>query len=238
MFKKCTPLWREAHFELKMFKQTPQCRTTFGRRAVQKVHAIVARSTFRSRNAKNTTCSDHFWTFKGHFSCHGITITTTATTTNHKYNYKLQLHLQLHLQRQLPYTRLHRTTTTTTFTTTTTTTTTTTLHLQLHLQLPLHYTYNYTYRYTGNYTYNFNCNYIRKRQVDRQRERQRDKGRERERLRASATFRSISVLSLPAIHHNNSPLLSFPMFETSATALRGTAGISVSVSAFFVRVLI
>ena len=30
-------------------------------RDVQKVHAVVARSTFRSQNAKNTTCSRHFW---------------------------------------------------------------------------------------------------------------------------------------------------------------------------------
>ena len=29
MLKKCTPLWREAHFEVKMYK-THQCRTTFG----------------------------------------------------------------------------------------------------------------------------------------------------------------------------------------------------------------
>jgi len=29
MSKKCTPLWREAHFQVKMCK-TPQCRTTFG----------------------------------------------------------------------------------------------------------------------------------------------------------------------------------------------------------------
>ena len=29
MLKKCTPLWREAHFQVKMCK-TPQCRTTFG----------------------------------------------------------------------------------------------------------------------------------------------------------------------------------------------------------------
>ena len=29
MSKKCTPLWREAHFEVKMYK-TPQPRTTFG----------------------------------------------------------------------------------------------------------------------------------------------------------------------------------------------------------------
>ena len=36
MSKKCTPLWREAHFEVKMYK-TPQCRTTFGSRDVEKV---------------------------------------------------------------------------------------------------------------------------------------------------------------------------------------------------------
>ena len=29
MSKKCTPLWREAHFEVKMYK-THHCRTTFG----------------------------------------------------------------------------------------------------------------------------------------------------------------------------------------------------------------
>ena len=29
MSKKCTPLWREAHFQVKMYK-THQCRTTFG----------------------------------------------------------------------------------------------------------------------------------------------------------------------------------------------------------------
>ena len=28
MFKKCTPLWREAHFQVKMLK-TPHARTTF-----------------------------------------------------------------------------------------------------------------------------------------------------------------------------------------------------------------
>jgi len=36
--KNRTPLWREAHFQVNMPK-TPQCRTTFGRRAVPKVHA-------------------------------------------------------------------------------------------------------------------------------------------------------------------------------------------------------
>ena len=60
MSKKCTPLWREAHFEVKMFK-TPQCRTTFGSSDVEKVHAVVARSTFRSQNVQNTPWSEHFW---------------------------------------------------------------------------------------------------------------------------------------------------------------------------------
>ena len=60
MSKKCTPLWREAHFEVKMHK-TLQVRTTFGSCDVEKVHAVVARSTFRSQNVQSTSVSDHFW---------------------------------------------------------------------------------------------------------------------------------------------------------------------------------
>ena len=63
MSKKCTPLWREAHFEVKMYK-THQLRTTFGSWDVEKVHAVVARSTFPSQNVQNTPCSDHFWRFR------------------------------------------------------------------------------------------------------------------------------------------------------------------------------
>ena len=62
MSKKCTPLWREAHFEVKMYK-THQVRTTFRSCDLEKVHAVVARSTFRSQNVRNTTCSLHFWRF-------------------------------------------------------------------------------------------------------------------------------------------------------------------------------
>ena len=58
--KKCTPLWREAHFQVKMYK-THQVRTTFGSCDVEKVHAVVARSTFPSQNVQNTPFSDHFW---------------------------------------------------------------------------------------------------------------------------------------------------------------------------------
>ena len=60
MSKKCTPLWREAHFQVKMYK-TPQVRTTFGSCDVEKVHAVVARSTFPSQNVQSTPWSDHFW---------------------------------------------------------------------------------------------------------------------------------------------------------------------------------
>ena len=60
MSKKCTPLWREGHFEVKMLK-TLGVRTTLGSADVEKVHAIVARTTFRSQNVKNTRGSDHFW---------------------------------------------------------------------------------------------------------------------------------------------------------------------------------
>ena len=61
--KTCTPLWREAHFQVKMYK-TPQHRTTFGSWDVEKVHAVVARSTFPSQNVQNTPWSDHFWKFR------------------------------------------------------------------------------------------------------------------------------------------------------------------------------
>ena len=58
--KSCTPLWREAHFQVKMDK-TLEERTTFGSCDVEKVHAVVARSTFRSQNVQNTPAPDHFW---------------------------------------------------------------------------------------------------------------------------------------------------------------------------------
>ena len=63
MSKKCTPLWREAHFQVKMYK-AHHCRTTFGSSDVEKVHAVVARSTFPSQNVQNTPGSDHFWKFR------------------------------------------------------------------------------------------------------------------------------------------------------------------------------
>ena len=60
VMKNCTPLWREAAFQVKRYKP-PQCRTTFGSCDVEKVHADVARSTFRSQNVQSTSAPDHFW---------------------------------------------------------------------------------------------------------------------------------------------------------------------------------
>ena len=60
MSKKCTPLWREAHFQVKT-RKTHHSRTTFGSCDVEKVHAVVARSTFPSQNVQSTPAPDHFW---------------------------------------------------------------------------------------------------------------------------------------------------------------------------------
>ena len=57
--KNGTPLWREAHLYVKMYK-TPQRRSHFGSCDLQNWHAAVARSTFSSQNARNTSFSDPF----------------------------------------------------------------------------------------------------------------------------------------------------------------------------------
>ena len=55
--KNCTPLWREAHLQVKMYK-AHHVRNTFRSWNVEKVHAVVARSTFRSQKCKKLTGSD------------------------------------------------------------------------------------------------------------------------------------------------------------------------------------
>ena len=116
MSKKCTPLWREAHFKFKNVKNW-RSRSTFGSWHVEKVHAIVAWSTLRSQNVKSTTRSHHFWTFRCRFA------------------FQLQPHTTLHsttLQLQLRYITLHYTNYITLYYTTPHSTT---LHCS-----PLHYT--------------------------------------------------------------------------------------------------
>ena len=60
MSNKCTPLWRKAHFQFKMYR-APHVRSTFGSWDVEKVYAFVARSTFPSQNVQSTPFSDDFW---------------------------------------------------------------------------------------------------------------------------------------------------------------------------------
>ena len=61
--KNCTPLWREARFQVKMYKAR-QLRTTFWSSDVEKLHAAVARSIFWSQNAKKFRVSEHFLKFR------------------------------------------------------------------------------------------------------------------------------------------------------------------------------
>ena len=73
-------------------------------RMSKKVHAVVARRTFRSKNVKNTRGSDHFLSFRCRFASlhytplHYTTLHNTTTTTT-----------QLH-STTLHYTKLHYTT--------------------------------------------------------------------------------------------------------------------------------
>ena len=55
--------WREGHFQAKMYK-AHHSQTTFGSWGVEKVYAVVARSTFPSQNVQNTLHSEHFWTLR------------------------------------------------------------------------------------------------------------------------------------------------------------------------------
>ena len=120
MSKKCTPLWREAHFQVKSVKNWG-VRSTFWT-DVEKVHPVVARSTFRSQNVKNIRGSDHFWRFRCRFASfrfkhyttlHYTTLhyTTVHYTTLHSTTLQLQLHNYTPLHSiTLHYTKLHYTT--------------------------------------------------------------------------------------------------------------------------------
>ena len=133
MSKKCTPLWheahfREAHFQVKMYK-AHHARTTFGGSDVEKVHAVVARSTFPSQNVQSTPCLRHFWRFG--CRCASLHYTTLHYATLHyitlhyipvhyitlhytpvhstTLNYTTPDYITLHYA-QLHYTTLHYTT--------------------------------------------------------------------------------------------------------------------------------
>ena len=110
MSKKCTPLWREAHFEVKMYK-TPHVRATFGGSDVEKVHAVVARSTFRSQNYKTpgfrTTFGGSDVASLHYTTLHYTTLHYTALHCTTLHYTTLQLHSTTLHYTTLPSTTLH-----------------------------------------------------------------------------------------------------------------------------------
>ena len=150
MSKKCTPLWREAHFQVKMYK-AHHSRTTFGSWDVEKVHAVVARSTFPSQNVQSTPCSDHFWRFRCRKSarrCGAKHISKSKCSKHQGFGPLLEVQMSLRFTRvhyiTLHYAPLHYTTlnyTTLHYTPQhNTTTTTTQLHSTTLHNTKLHYT--------------------------------------------------------------------------------------------------
>ena len=114
--KNCTPLWREAHFQVKMHK-THHVRTTLGSWDVEKVHAGVARSTFPRQNAQNTPCMDHFWRFRCRKSarrCGAKHISKSKCTKHTTFGPLLEVQMSLRFttlhSTTLHYTTLHSTT--------------------------------------------------------------------------------------------------------------------------------
>ena len=154
MSKKCTRLWREAHFEVNMYK-TLHVRATFRGSDVEKVHAVVARSTVRSPNVKNTrvrttfggsdVASLHYTTLR-YTTLHYITL--HYTTFHHTSLHYTPLHYNYNYTTTPHYTPLHSTTlhyTTSHYTT---------LHYTTLHYLPLHFTtlHYTTLHYTTNTT--------------------------------------------------------------------------------------
>ena len=124
--EKCTPLWREAHFEVKMYK-TPHVRATFGGSDVEKVHAVVVRSTFRSQTNSKTLgfrtifggsdvekkCTLHFTTLHYNYNYNYIPLpsrTLIYTTLNYTTLHYITLHYTTFHYIPLHYTTVHYTT--------------------------------------------------------------------------------------------------------------------------------
>ena len=111
MLKKCTPLWREAHFEVKSVKNW-RSRTTFGGSDVEKVHAVVARTHFQVKMLKalgvwatfgGSDVSSLRFTTKDDITLHYTTL--HYTPQHYNYNNATTLHYT-----KLHYTTLHSTT--------------------------------------------------------------------------------------------------------------------------------
>ena len=62
--KSCTPLWREAHVQVKMYK-TRRSRTTFGSWEFRKSERRCGAKHITKFKCTNTPFSDHFWKPRG-----------------------------------------------------------------------------------------------------------------------------------------------------------------------------
>ena len=117
MSKKCTPLWHEAHFQVKMCK-TPHVRATFGGSDVASLHYTTLHNTTTTTTQLHSTTLNytplhsttlnytplHYTTFH-YTSLHYIALRYTPLHYNYYYNYITTLHYT-----KLHYTTLHYTT--------------------------------------------------------------------------------------------------------------------------------
>ena len=136
MSKKCTPFWREAHFEVKMLK-TPGVRTTFGR------SGVVSRG--RCKGLWTLSKVSKTWGFCSIFNYNHHYTTLHSNTLHYNYNYTLHyttLHSITFNYTQLHYTTVHYIT----------------LHYTNDITLRLHYN---TLHYITLRHINYNYNYIR-----------------------------------------------------------------------------
>ena len=122
--KKCTPLWREAHFQVKMLKllgfgpllevQMFRCRKRW-----KSARRCGAKHISKSKCTKHTPAPDHFWRFRCRFASlhyttlhyptlHYTTLQKTTTTTTQLQSTTLH-YTKLHYT-TLHYTTLHYTT--------------------------------------------------------------------------------------------------------------------------------
>ena len=147
MSKKCTPLWREAHFELKMLK-TPGVRTTFGGSDVASLRFTTLHYTplhyitLQLHNYTPLHSTTLNYTTLHYITLHSTPLHYTPLHYKYNYNYTTTLHYTPLHSPTLHYTKLHYTkwhyitlhyttlhsTTTLHYTTLHNTTTTTTLH--------------------------------------------------------------------------------------------------------------
>ena len=118
MSKKCTPLWREAHFEVKMYK-TLGVRTTFGGSDVASLRFGSLHYTIHSTTLQYITLhytpQHHNYNYRTtlhsttlHYTIHSTTLYTPHTTVHYTTLHSTTLQLQLqNYTTTLHYTPLH-----------------------------------------------------------------------------------------------------------------------------------